>query len=123
MAGMGCIQVAVSRQAGLLNCCAEAGCALALVPPHLLASACSNPPSPACSWPRQVEWFSALEGAVAKIIKIVAGVDEEEERSHAHPGSSGGGGKAQSWAEQLERTYASVGACLGDSWGGEAWLG
>lgn len=60
----------------------------------------------------QVEWFSALEGAVAKIVKIVAGVDEEEERGPAHTsgGGGGGGGGGKSWAEQLERTYASVGA-------------
>lgn len=60
--------------------------------------------------PLQVEWYSALEGAVARIIKLVAGVEEEEPH---HAGGSGGGGgaktKAQSWAEQLERTYASVG--------------
>lgn len=60
-----------------------------------------------------MEWFSALEGAVAKIVKIVAGVEEEEQRGHAQNGGGADSGKAQSWAEQLERTYASVGACLG----------
>ena len=49
-----------------------------------------------------MEWFSALEGAVAKIVKLVAGVEDEEPVAAA-------GGKAKSWAEQLERTYATVG--------------
>ena len=47
-----------------------------------------------------MEWISALEGAVSKIVKLVAGVDEEAEVAAAKP---------KSWAEQLERTYASVG--------------
>jgi hypothetical protein len=51
----------------------------------------------------QVEWFSALEGAVAKIVKQVAGVDEAEEDN------IGASNKAKSWAEQLEKTYASAG--------------
>lgn len=50
---------------------------------------------------------------MAKIVKIVAGVEEEEQRGHAQNGGGADSGKAQSWAEQLERTYASVGACLG----------
>ncbi|PSC70595.1 pleckstrin homology domain-containing 1-like [Micractinium conductrix] len=54
----------------------------------------------------QVEWFSALEGAVAKIVKLVAGVEDEEPVAAA-------GGKAKSWAEQLERTYATVGSTSG----------
>lgn len=51
----------------------------------------------------QVEWFSALEGAVAKIVKQVAGVDEPEEDN------IGVSNKAKTWAEQLENTYASAG--------------
>ena len=45
---------------------------------------------------------------MARIIKLVAGV-EEEEPHHAGGGGGGAKTKAQSWAEQLERTYASVG--------------
>ncbi|KAL4856557.1 putative glycosyltransferase [Chlorella vulgaris] len=55
----------------------------------------------------QVEWFSALEGAVAKIVKQVAGVDEAEEDN------IGVSNKAKSWAEQLEKTYASAGSASG----------
>lgn len=51
----------------------------------------------------QVEWYSALEGAVARIVKLVAGVDEPDERE----GRSSS--KAKGWAEQLEQTYAAVG--------------
>ena len=73
------------------------------------AHACS-----ACLSSQQVEWYSALEGAVAKIVRLVAGVDEEEERRPAATGGGAGGGKGKSsWAEQLEKTYASVGECLG----------
>lgn len=68
----------------------------------------------------QVEWFSALEGAVAKIVKIVAGVEEEEQRGHAQNGGGADSGKAQSWAEQLERTYASVGSSSGARRGGSS---
>lgn len=38
---------------------------------------------------------------MARIVKLVAGVDEEAEAAAA--------AKPKSWAEQLERTYASVG--------------
>ena len=62
----------------------------------------------------QVEWYSALEGAVAKIIKLVAGVDEEQ----GEGGGSGGSGKVKSWAEELERTYASAGASVVRAEGG-----
>lgn len=54
----------------------------------------------------QVEWISALEGAVARIVKLVAGVDEEAEAAAAKP---------KSWAERLERTYASVGEAQGSA--------
>lgn len=55
----------------------------------------------------QVEWFSALEGAVAKIVKQVAGVDEPEEDN------IGVSNTAKTWAEQLENTYASAGSASG----------
>lgn len=60
----------------------------------------------------QVEWISALEGAVARIVKLVAGVDEEAEAAAA--------AKPKSWAEQLERTYASVGSSSATRRGGSS---
>lgn len=54
---------------------------------------------------------------MARIVKLVAGVDEEEERGH----SAAGGAKAKSWAEQLERTYASVGEWAGAEQAGLEW--
>ena len=57
---------------------------------------------PACV---QVEWVSAIEGAVARIVKQAAGLDEEE----APPSGGGGGGKgAQDWARQLEKGFAAL---------------
>ncbi|KAL4423786.1 hypothetical protein ABPG75_001087 [Micractinium tetrahymenae] len=62
----------------------------------------------------QVEWISALEGAVAKIVKLVAGVDDEAEAAVA------AAAKPKSWAEQLERTYASVGSTSASRRGGSS---
>lgn len=44
----------------------------------------------------QVEWISALEGSVARIVKVIAGVDDEATRA---PGSL---------TEQLQKSYSSV---------------
>ena len=60
----------------------------------------------------QVEWVSALEAAVAKIVKLVAGVDEEPAAAASRPsgsrgGGGGGGGGSSAWADQLERSFAS----------------
>jgi hypothetical protein len=59
----------------------------------------------------QVEWYSALEGAVAKIVKLVAGVDDEDQAATATSGRQSG--KSKDWAEQLERSYVSAGSHSG----------
>ena len=51
---------------------------------------------------------------MAKIVKLVAGVEEEEAPAG---GSAGASAKGKSWAEQLERTYASVGESY-SAWAG-----
>lgn len=55
----------------------------------------------------QVEWFSALEGAVAKIVRAVAGL-EEEEPAPAVNNSSSSRGRDRDWANQLEKGFASM---------------
>ena len=55
----------------------------------------------------QVEWFSALEGAVAKIVRAVAGLEEEEPTTGVEQRSSSSG-RDRDWANQLERGFASV---------------
>lgn len=55
----------------------------------------------------QVEWFSALEGAVAKIVRAVAGL-EEEEPAPAVNNSSSSSGRDRDWANQLEKGFASM---------------
>ena len=55
----------------------------------------------------QVEWFSALEGAVAKIVRAVAGL-EEEDQAPAVDTRSSGSGRDRDWANQLEKGFASV---------------
>lgn len=55
----------------------------------------------------QVEWFSALEGAVAKIVRAVAGL-EEEEQAPAVNNSSSNSGRDRDWANQLEKGFASM---------------
>ena len=55
----------------------------------------------------QVEWFSALEGAVAKIVRAVAGL-EEEEQAPASDNRSSSSGRDRNWANQLEKGFASV---------------
>lgn len=55
----------------------------------------------------QVEWFSALEGAVAKIVRAVAGL-EEEEQAPAVDNRSSSRGADRDWANQLEKGFASV---------------
>lgn len=55
----------------------------------------------------QVEWFSALEGAVAKIVRAVAGL-EEEDSTPAVDNRSSSSGKDRDWANQLEKGFASV---------------
>ena len=55
----------------------------------------------------QVEWFSALEGAVAKIVRAVAGL-EEEEPAPAADNRSSSSGRDRDWANQLEKGFASI---------------
>ena len=55
----------------------------------------------------QVEWFSALEGAVAKIVRAVAGL-EEEDPAPAVDNRSSSSGRDRDWANQLEKGFASV---------------
>ena len=55
----------------------------------------------------QVEWFSALEGAVARIVRAVAGL-EEEEQTPAVDNRSSSSGRDRDWANQLEKGFASV---------------
>ena len=55
----------------------------------------------------QVEWFSALEGAVAKIVRAVAGL-EEEEPAPAVDNLSSSSGRDRDWANQLEKGFASI---------------
>lgn len=55
----------------------------------------------------QVEWFSALEGAVAKIVRAVAGL-EEEDSTPAVDTRSSSSGRDRDWANQLEKGFASV---------------
>lgn len=55
----------------------------------------------------QVEWFSALEGAVAKIVRAVAGL-EEEEQAPAVDKRSSSSGRDRDWANQLEKGFASI---------------
>ncbi|KAK9810515.1 hypothetical protein WJX72_012038 [[Myrmecia] bisecta] len=52
----------------------------------------------------QVEWMSALEGAVAKIVRQVAGVEDEPPAASAR---SSGAGSDPSWAKQMEKSYAA----------------
>lgn len=52
----------------------------------------------------QVEWVSALEGAVAKIVRAVAGV-EDEDHAPSHTNNSAGN---SNWSNQLEKGFASV---------------
>ncbi|DBB06623.1 hypothetical protein WJX77_002547 [Trebouxia sp. C0004] len=53
----------------------------------------------------QVEWFSALEGAVAKIVRAVAGLEEEDSTPAVETRSNSSG---RDWANQLEKGFASV---------------
>jgi len=55
----------------------------------------------------QVEWFSALEGAVAKIVRAVAGL-EEEDSTPAVSNRSSSSGRDRDWANQLEKGFASI---------------
>lgn len=55
----------------------------------------------------QVEWFSALEGAVAKIVRAVAGL-EEDDSPPAVDNRSSSSGRDRDWANQLEKGFASV---------------
>lgn len=59
----------------------------------------------------QVEWVSALEGAVAKIVKLVAGVEDEPPASAAAAGRSGR--STSSWADQLEKSFTSASTSSG----------
>lgn len=52
----------------------------------------------------QVEWVSALEGAVAKIVRAVAGVEDEE----TAPSHSNHNANNSNWSSQLEKGFASV---------------
>ena len=54
-----------------------------------------------------MEWFSALEGAVAKIVRAVAGL-EEEDQTPAVDTRSSSSGRDRDWANQLEKGFASV---------------
>lgn len=54
-----------------------------------------------------MEWFSALEGAVAKIVRAVAGL-EEEEQAPAADNRSSSSGRDRDWANQLEKGFASI---------------
>eukprot|EP00887_Chlorella_sp_A99_P006027 scaffold27.g6027.t1 len=58
-----------------------------------------------------VEWVSALEGAVAKIVKLVAGVEDEPPASAAAAGRSGR--STSSWADQLEKSFTSASTSSG----------
>lgn len=53
----------------------------------------------------QVEWVSALEGAVAKIVRAVAGVEDED---HAPPPSNNSASNNSNWSSQLEKGFASM---------------
>ena len=75
-------------------------CARACGCPHLHLVVSRRSPMDV-AW--QVEWYSALEGAVAKIVKLVAGVDEGEEDRRASTTST------KSWTEQLVQTYSAAG--------------
>lgn len=55
----------------------------------------------------QVEWFSALEGAVARIVRAVAGL-EEEEQTPTVDNQSSSSGRDRDWANQLEKGFASI---------------
>eukprot|EP00891_Asterochloris_glomerata_P002471 jgi/Astpho2/2471/Aster-04196 len=56
----------------------------------------------------QVEWLSALEGAVSRIVRLVAGVDDEEPApaSKRKTSRSDSGGD-RNWAQQLESSFAA----------------
>ena len=56
----------------------------------------------------QVEWFSALEGAVAKIVRAAAGLEEEEEAPPPQNNRSSSSSKEKDWANQLEKGFASA---------------
>lgn len=59
----------------------------------------------------QVEWVSALEGAVAKIVRAVAGVEDEDHAPSGHANHSSNTSNSDSnnnWSNQLERGYASM---------------
>lgn len=53
----------------------------------------------------QVEWVSALEGAVAKIVRAVAGVEDED---HAPSSTNNGASNNSNWSSQLEQGFASM---------------
>lgn len=63
----------------------------------------------------QVEWVSALEGAVAKLIKVIAGVDDEAEAS-----PRGGGAASRSLSEALQRSYSAASGVAAGGGGGAA---
>lgn len=48
-----------------------------------------------------VEWMSALEGGIAKIVKLLAGVEEESKPSAATPNKTS---TATDWAQQMRHT-------------------
>jgi hypothetical protein len=61
----------------------------------------------------QVEWISALEGAVGRILKIVAGLDDEDEKPASD--RKRGMGSARSMEEQLRQTFGSASKSFGRS--------
>ena len=62
-----------------------------------------------------VEWISALDGAIQRIVKVLAGVEDEPPAAHHVSSSdrsrgSGGAGGAPSneWIKQLERNFENM---------------
>ena len=53
----------------------------------------------------QVEWVSALEGAVARIVRAVAGVEDED---HAPSSTNASASNNSNWSTQLEQGFASM---------------
>ncbi|KAF8057631.1 branched-chain-amino-acid aminotransferase-like protein 1 [Scenedesmus sp. PABB004] len=79
------------------------------------------PPTPVSAETEMVEWISALEGSVSRIVKQLAGVDDSpppsgsrDRERHSHRSSSrseraGGGGSSNSaseWARAMERSMS-----------------
>ncbi len=54
-----------------------------------------------------VEWMSALEGTVNKLVKRAAGIEDEEPPKRSAAGSNGAA-KQQDWTRQLENSFSAM---------------